>query len=102
MIDLTNIAVCLTALIVAVVTAFFLPWLRAHTSEQELAQLLKWVEIAVAAAQQLYHSYDGEKRLQHALGVLADKGFDINDKTVRSAVEAEVLKLHQKLENAHG
>ena len=100
--DITNVFTAFVALLMAALSAFVIPWLRRQMAAEDLDDLLVWVEIAVAAAQQLYYSCDGEKRLQHALGVLADKGFDINDKAVRSAVEAEVLKLHRQLENAHG
>lgn len=100
--DITNVFTAFFALLMAALSAFVIPWLRRQVAAEDLDDLLVWVEIAVAAAQQIYHSCDGEKRLQHALGVLADKGFDINDKAVRSAVEAEVLKLHRQLEGGDG
>ena len=98
--DITNVFTAFIALLLALLSAFVIPWLKRKVSAQDMAELLEWVDIAVAAAQQLYHQADGEKRLQHALGVLADKGFDVNDKAVRNAVEAAVLKLHQQLEAA--
>lgn len=100
--DITNVFTAFVALLMSALSAFVIPWLRRQMAAEDLDDLLVWVEIAVAAAQQLYHSCDGEKRLQHALGVLADKGFDVNDKAVRSAVEAAVLKLHQQLEAEDG
>ena len=100
--DITNVFTAFIALLLALLSAFVIPWLKRKVSAQDMAELLEWVDIAVAAAQQLYHQADGEKRLQHALGVLADKGFDVNDKAVRNAVEAAVLKLHQQLETADG
>ena len=100
--DITNVFTAFVALLMAALSAFVIPWLRRQMAAEDLDDLLVWVEIAVAAAQQLYHSCDGEKRLQHALGVLADKGFDVDDKAVRSAVEAEVLKLRRQLEGADG
>ena len=100
--DITNIITAFIALLMAALSAFVIPWLRRQMAAEDLDDLLVWVEIAVAAAQQLYHSCDGEKRLQYALGVLADKGFDVDDKAVRSAVETEVLKLHRQLEGADG
>ena len=98
--DITNVFTAFIALLLALLSAFVIPWLKRKVSAQDMAELLEWVDIAVAAAQQLYHQADGEKRLQHALGVLADKGFDVNDKAVRNAVEAAVLKHHQQLEAA--
>ena len=100
--DITNVFTAFIALLLALLSAFVIPWLKRKVSAQDMAELLEWVDIAVAAAQQLYHQADGDKRLQHALGVLADKGFDVNDKAVRNAVEAAVLKLHQQLETADG
>lgn len=100
MIDLTPAFYALISFLLAVAMRYLVPFLRRKISADDMDDLLVWVEIAVAAAQQLYHQADGEKRLQYALGVLADKGFNVNDKAVRSAVEAAVLKLHQQLEVA--
>lgn len=100
--DITNVFTAFIALLMAVVSAFVIPWLRRQIDAEDMDDLLMWVEIAVAAAQQLYHSADGEKRLQHALSLLREKGFDVNDAAVRNAVEAAVLKLHQQLEAPNG
>lgn len=97
MIDLTTILEAVIALAVAIIAAFLIPWLNGKITANDREDLLKWVDIAVAAAQQLYYHMDGDDRLQHALDLLESKGFDINDVAVRDAVEAAVLKLHQGL-----
>ena len=96
--DLTALFNAVIALLMTLITTFFIPWLRRRTTAQDREELLKWVEIAVAAAQQLYHQLDGEARLDYALSILEQRGFDVDDETVRSAVEAAVLKLHRELE----
>lgn len=98
--NLTTIVEAILALAVAVITVFVLPWLSANTTAREREDLLSWVDIAVAAAQQLYHQCSGEQRLDYALALLEEKGFDIDDGAVVDAVEAAVLKLHQQLEAA--
>lgn len=98
MIDLTDIFKALAYLLVAVASAFLVPWLKSKTTATERDELLKWVDIAVAAAQQLYHNSNGKDRLDYALSVLYDQGFDVNTSDVRNAVEAAVLKLHQQLD----
>lgn len=98
MTNLTPILEAVIALAVAIITAFVLPWLRSKTTAEQREDLLRWVDIAVAAAQQLYHHMDGRTRLDHALSVLAANGFNVNDTAVIDAVEAAVLKLHQQLE----
>ena len=98
--DITSILEAVIALAVAVVTVFLLPWLSSKTTAEESKELLGWVDIAVAAAQQLYHQCSGQQRLDYALSVLEEKGFDVDDGAVVDAVEAAVLKLHRKLEDA--
>lgn len=100
MIDLTNILEAAIALAVAIVTAFVIPWIKSRTTTEQRKELLAWVDIAVAAAQQLYHQCSGEQRLQYALALLEERGFNVNDGTVVDAVEAAVLKLHRQLEGA--
>ncbi len=98
MIDLTTIFKAIIYLLLALASAFLIPWLRSRTTAEQRTDLLKWVDIAVAAAQQLYHQLDGETRLDYALSLLAEQGYNVDDKAVRGAVEAAVLKLHQQLE----
>lgn len=97
MIDLTNIIEAAVALLAAIISAFLIPWIRSRLNASQTAELLRWVDIAVAAAQQLYHQSEGEKRLEYALELLAHRGYDINDSAVLDAVEAAVLKLHRQL-----
>lgn len=98
MVDLTPILNATIALAAAFITAFVVPWLKRKTDEQELQELLNWVDIAVMAAQQLYHHLDGAKRKAYVLEFLASKGYDVNSFDVDNAIEAAVLKLHQELE----
>lgn len=98
MIDLTSIVEIVVALIGALIAAFVIPWLRTKLTAEDTKELLTWVQIAVSAAQQLYHQLDGNERLEYALAILENKGYNIDSAVVRSAVEAEVLKLHQQLE----
>ncbi len=100
MTDLTSILVLLIALASVCIGTFAIPWFKSKTAAEQRANLLQWVDIAVAAAQQLFHQADGETRLNHALSILQEKGFNIDTIEVRNAVEAAVLKLHQQLKEA--
>lgn len=99
--DITSILEAVIALAAAVVTVFVLPWLSSKTTAQEREDLLGWVDIAVAAAQQLYHQCSGQQRLDYALSVLEERGFNVEEGAVVDAVEAAVLKLHRQLEATH-
>ena len=98
MIDLTPIINTGITLIALILAATLVPWIKSKLNKEQTDSLLKWAEIAAAAAQQLYWDLDGETRKQHALELLAEKGFDINSTEVQNALEAAVLKLHSALE----
>lgn len=100
MTDLTPIINAMIALVAALITAFVIPWLKRKTTAHDREEMLKWVEIAVAAAQQLYHQLDGQQRKEYVRNYLNSKGYDVNDKDVDNAIEAAVLRLHRELEAA--
>ncbi len=100
MTNLTPVINALIALIAALISAFLIPWLKRNTSAKDREELLKWVEIAVMAAQQLYHQLDGAKRKEYVMNFLRKKGYNVLSAEVDSAIEAAVLKLHQELEGA--
>lgn len=97
MIDLTPIFTVLVTLALGLALRYAVPLIKANTTAKEREDMLFWVELAVEAAQQLYYQSSGPVRLQHALSILAEKGFDVTDTVVLSAVEAAVLRLHQAL-----
>lgn len=100
MTDLTPIINAVIALAAALVTAFVIPWLKRNTTQKDREELLKWVEIAVMAAQQLYHQLGGEERKEYVRNFLNAKGYDVTSAEVDSAIEAAVLRLHRQLEAA--
>ena len=99
MIDITPVVNAAIMLVAILLTTFLIPWIKANLTVKQTESLLKWAEIAAAAAQQLYWDMDGETRKQHALELLAEKGFDVNSAEVQNALEAAVLKLHSALDD---
>ena len=96
--ELTEIICAVITLLAAIITATVVPWLKKKMSVKERKEMFKWVEIAVMAAQQLYHNLDGNMRKEYVVRFLESKGYDVDTQEVDSAIEAAVLKLHQKLE----
>lgn len=97
MINLTPIINALIVLFFAIITSVVLPLLKKHLSAKEMDEMLNWVKIAVAAAQQLYHQLDGSERKKYVKKFLADKGYDVHTEEIDVAIEAAVLELHDKL-----
>lgn len=102
MVNLTPVVEAIVTLVSALIAAFLIPWIRRKTTAQEREDMLKWVEIAVDAAQQLFHDLDGAERKQYVLDFLSEKGYYLEDKEVDNAIEAAVLKLHRQLEACNG
>lgn len=98
--DITPIIEAVIALVGVILATALVPWLRGKLSEQEMDQMLVWVEIAVAAAQQLYHQLDGVHRKEYVVDFLRGKGYDVSSPKMDAAIEAAVLKLHRELEGA--
>ena len=59
--------------------------------------MLRWVEIAVSAAEQLYDAAAGSEKKGFVLDFLSDKGYDIDLDRLDLAIEAAVLRLHKEI-----
>ena len=96
-IDITPIVQAVVALLAAVISAFLVPWIKRKAGAAQLEQMEAWTRIAVAAAEQLYTSLDGEKKKAYVLDFLAGKGYHVSSAEVENAIEAAVLELHDQL-----
>lgn len=97
MTDITPIIQAVITLAVALITAFAVPWLKKKIGAENMDEFLKWVEIAVAAAEQLYDSLDGDAKKAYVVQFLTSKGFKVDTEALDNAIEAAVLKLHNEL-----
>ena len=67
MIDLTAVFGGGITLLTAIAAAVLIPWLKGKLSHQKLTELVRWADIAVQAAQQLYYAQKGSKRKEYVL-----------------------------------
>lgn len=95
--DITPIINAVITLAVALITAFLVPWLKKKSVSCDVEQLVSWVKIAVAAAEQLYTSLQGDEKKQYVLKYLADKGYKVDEEDIENTIESEVLRLHNEL-----
>lgn len=93
-IDITAIIKAVIALAVALISAFVIPWLKTKIGANKMAEFLKWVEIAVAAAEQLYNSTEGSAKKYYVESFLQEKGFSVSPSELDIAIEGAVRKLH--------
>lgn len=94
-IDITPIINAGIALIAAAVSVFLIPWLKSKTTAQQRSELVAWIKIGVAAAEQLYVGQGrGEEKKQYVLDFLKSKGFTVDEASVDAAIEAAVKQLN--------
>lgn len=97
MIDLTPILEAVLMLAVALITAFVIPYIKKKVGAENMDEFLAWVDIAVAAAEQLFDSADGNKKKMYVVKFLESKGFKVDTEDLDNAIEAAVLHLHDQL-----
>lgn len=96
-IDVTAIINAVIALVAAIATAFVVPWIKSKTTSQQREDLIAWVKIAVAAAEQIFKGEKrGEEKKQYVLDFLENNGFSINENSVNVAIEAAVKQLNSE------
>ena len=95
--ELTEIVKLAIELIVACASLWLIPWLRAKLSAEEIADMLRWVEIAVSAAEQLYDATAGSAKKQYVVSFLEERGYRMDAEELNLAIEAAVLRLHKEI-----
>lgn len=84
-------------LVAVLITTFVIPYIKKKTNAEDLAEFHGWVEVGVAAAEQLYKVTEGEEKKQYVLDYLHSKGYSVDVDDLENAIEAAVLKLHAEL-----
>ena len=96
--DITEIIVCVIALMSAVVSVFVIPCLKNILTDLQRKRIQEYIEVGVKAAEMLFPEVDGEKlgkeKLQYVADYLATKNitFDVNDvhDEIRMQIESAV------------
>lgn len=101
MIDITAIFQAAILLIFAVISGFVIPWIRAKTTDVNTAELEKWVNIAVQAAEQLFiGSGRGAEKKDYVIKFLESHGLTADFKAIEALIESAVHDLNSGMVNA--
>ena len=96
MIDLTPIITAVLTLIISLISAFLIPYIKAKTTDKQFKTIKLWVQVAVQAAEMLYvGSGRGEEKKKYVLDFLNSKGFTLNTEEIDNLIESAVLELKQ-------
>lgn len=78
----------------ALITMYVIPWIKTKVSAEELTEIIKWVKIAVQAAEMIYkESGMGEEKKAYVKTFLEDKGIKYDERQINSMIESAVLEL---------
>ena len=93
--DITPIMEAGFTLIGALVTAFLIPYIKSKTTDAQRKEMLEWVKIAVAAAEQIYKGQGhGEEKKQYVIQWLSDHGITADYDKLDMMIEAVVNQLN--------
>lgn len=93
-----QIATLLISLIGVLLTGLAVPWLKAKTTTQQLDMIKLWINIAVAAAEQMKGAGllpDGQAKKEYVLKFIRDKGVTITDQELDALIEAAVYEINK-------
>ncbi|KAF5033089.1 Bacteriophage holin of superfamily 6 [anaerobic digester metagenome] len=79
-----------------IITYFVVPWLKTKFSNEKLTTVEMWVNIAVAAAEQMKAAgILTVPKKDYVLAFIKDKGITITDKELDALIEAAVYELNR-------
>lgn len=92
--DYTQLIEAIITLVVTILTLFVIPWIKQKISADKLDEIMKWVKIAVQAAEMIYkESGMGKEKKAYVEKFLDDMGIEIDDVKIDSLIESAVLEL---------
>lgn len=94
-----QIATLLISLIGVILTGLVVPWLRMKLTNEKLTTVEMWVNIAVAAAEQMKAAglINVDKK-DYVVKFIRDKGVTITDKELDALIEAAVFEINRASE----
>ena len=97
MTNITPIAQAVIALVFIAISTFIIPLIKKHTDAATINKILDYIRIFVEAAEQIFPRMCGDDKKQFVKEKLAALGIDVDLDIIDSAIESEVLKLHNEL-----
>ena len=85
---------CILTVIILLVSAYVIPWLKTKINDEKLTELEKFCEQAVRSAEQLYTQQDRKQKKQYVLNLINEKaeklGLGLNEAEIDAIIEGIV------------
>ena len=96
--DVTVIIECVITLILSVVTIVVIPYIKTKINAETLNEIIKWVKIAVQAAEMIYtESVMGKQKKAYVITFLKDKGIIFDEEKIDALIESAVHELNKEI-----
>ncbi len=94
MTDITPIIEAVVTLIVALISAFVIPYIKQKTNKTQQEEIAAWVKIAVTAAEQIYTgSGRGAEKKAYVVEWLKARNLKVDEKKLDALIESAVYQL---------
>ena len=98
MTDITEIVALIMRLVVAIICAFLIPYIKRKVDAEKLSKAMAYAKIAVEAAEMLYkESGMGPVKKEYVTKYLTEHGFHLDTDEIDVLIESAVLELHNAL-----
>lgn len=91
---ITRITESVLTIIVLLVSAYLIPWLKTKVNDEKLKELEKFCEQAVRAAEQIYVPQDWKQKKEYVLKLINEKaeklGLGLNEAEIDAIIEGFV------------
>lgn len=95
--DYTEITNLVIKLLVALLSAFLIPYIKQRVSAGKLEKLIRYTDIAVTAAQQIYTPEEWDVKKQYVRDFLSNLGYNVDSEKVDATIEAAVKRIKKEL-----
>ena len=97
MFDATELLKAVLALAIVIITAIVIPYIRSKTTAEERDEILFWVKIAVAAAEQVFTGPGrGEEKKEYVLNWLMTHDIVIDFESLDAMIESAVYEINNQ------
>ena len=94
MTNITPIIEAVVTLIVALMSAFVIPYIKQKTNKTQQEEIVAWVKIAVTAAEQIYTgSGRGEEKKAYVVEWLKARNLKVDEEKLDALIESAVHQL---------
>lgn len=98
--DYTMLFEGIITILVALVTMFVVPYIKSKLSAEDLKEIVKWVKIAVQAAEMIFkESGMGAKKKEYVKDFLESHGIKYDSEQIDALIESAVLELKKEIKN---